>query len=71
MNCFSLESVLIQSHFTVCYDVDPPNVCKTTIDADRTGQICNEQYMVDNCKKSCAFCPGRTFYCLVIYSTFQ
>jgi len=43
-------------YVAVCYDELPH--CKTTIDADKTGQSCrNQQYIIDNCKKSCGFCP--------------
>ena len=66
MYCFSLENVLIQSHFTVCHDIDPSDICKSTIDGDPSGQTCNVQYMVENCKKSCGLCPGRTFYSSVV-----
>lgn len=41
----------------VCYDIDPPGQCKSTIAADPTGQTCSETYMVIHCKKSCGLCP--------------
>ena len=66
MQCLILENILIQSHFTVCYDIDPPEQCKSTIAADRTGQTCSDTYMVIHCKKSCGLCPGRTFYGMFI-----
>ncbi|XP_020608443.1 uncharacterized protein LOC110047052 isoform X2 [Orbicella faveolata] len=31
--------------------------CKTTIDPDVSGKVCDDPYMVEHCKKSCGFCP--------------